>query len=482
MCVDIKNFYLGTPLDRFEYMKIPLSLFPPHTVEQYDLKKQAKDGFVYVEIRKAIYGLPQAGILANKLLKKRLKPHGYFEVPHTPGLWKHISRPVQFTLVVDDFGIKYVGRQHIDHLLRAIKTHYKVSEDWEGKLYCGITLDWNYSEKYVDISMPGYIKRALQRFKHTAPKKRQDQPFPCAPRKYGAAAQEPRPTDDSPSAGEAGIKRIQQLVGTILYYARSVDSTALMALSEMGSEQATATTKTMADAIHFLDYLASHPDATIRYHASDMILNNHSDASYLSASRGRSRAGGHFFLGWNPEKTQPIRLNGQILSLCEILKFVSSSAAEAELGALFLNTKQARILRLTLDELGHPQPPTPINCDNETAVGICNGTVKRQRSRSMEMRYFWVSDQVDNGIVDVRWAPGAENMGDYLTKHFLAPHHRRVRPLYAHTPQSPRELPRAMRPSDLRGCVGKYPGAYTRGRVLPNMGTSQVRYWVPRVA
>ena len=151
-----------------------------------------------------------------------------------------------------------------------------------------------------------------------------------APRKYGAAAQEPRPTDDSPSAGDAGIKRIQQLVGTILYYARSVDSTALMALSEMGSEQATATTKTMADAIHFLDYLASHPDATIRYHASDMILNNHSDASYLSASRGRSRAGGHFFLGWNPEKTKPIRLNGQILSLCEILKFVSSSAAEAE--------------------------------------------------------------------------------------------------------------------------------------------------------
>jgi hypothetical protein len=139
MCVDIKNFYLGTPLDCFEYMKIPLSLFPPHTVEQYDLKKQAKDGFVYVEIRKAIYGLPQAGILANKLLKKRLKPHGYYEVPHTPGLWKHISRPIQFTLVVDNFGIKYVGRKHIEHLLRAIKTHYKVSEDWEGKLYCGIT-------------------------------------------------------------------------------------------------------------------------------------------------------------------------------------------------------------------------------------------------------------------------------------------------------------------------------------------------------
>ena len=141
MCLDIKNFYLGAPLNQYEYMKIPLSLFPEHTGDEYGLRKKANDGFVYVEIRKAIYGLPQAGILANKLLKKQLKPHDYYEVPHTPGLWKHISRPIQFTLAVDNFGIKYVGRQHINHLLNAIKKDYKVSEDWNGKLYCGIQLD-----------------------------------------------------------------------------------------------------------------------------------------------------------------------------------------------------------------------------------------------------------------------------------------------------------------------------------------------------
>ena len=147
-----------------------------------------------------------------------------------------------------------------------------------------------------------------------------------------------------------------------------------------------------------------------------------------------------------------------------------------------MNTKQARIFRLALEELGHPQPPTPINCDNETAVGICNSMVKRQRLRSMEMRYFWVGDQVKNGVVSVQWAPGAENMGDYTTKHFTTPHHTRFRPLYIHMPNSPRELPRVMTPRDLRGCVGKYPGTYTRGRVLPNLGNSQVRSWVPRVA
>ena len=67
------------------------------------------NGFIYVEIRKAIYSLPQAGILANKLLKKRLHPEGYYEVAHTSGLWKHVTRPICFTLVVDDFGVKYTG-------------------------------------------------------------------------------------------------------------------------------------------------------------------------------------------------------------------------------------------------------------------------------------------------------------------------------------------------------------------------------------
>ena len=79
MCLDIKNFYLGTPLDRYEYMKMPLAVFPKHTVDQYNLKTHALKGFVYLEIRKGIYGLPQAGILANKLLRKRLAPAGYYE-------------------------------------------------------------------------------------------------------------------------------------------------------------------------------------------------------------------------------------------------------------------------------------------------------------------------------------------------------------------------------------------------------------------
>ena len=119
LCIDIKNFYLCAPMKEFEYMKMPLAIFPDHIVEQYDLKNKAKNGQVYLEYRRSIYGLPQSGKLANDYLKEKLRPAGYYEVPHTPGLWKHISRPIEFTLVVDDFGVKYVGREHANHLIKA---------------------------------------------------------------------------------------------------------------------------------------------------------------------------------------------------------------------------------------------------------------------------------------------------------------------------------------------------------------------------
>jgi hypothetical protein len=96
---DIKNVYLETPLDRYEYMKMPIALFPADIIDQYGLNNKVLDGYVYMEIRKGMYGLPQAGVLANKLLKERLARHGYFEQPHTPGLWKHVVAPSGSTYV-----------------------------------------------------------------------------------------------------------------------------------------------------------------------------------------------------------------------------------------------------------------------------------------------------------------------------------------------------------------------------------------------
>ena len=119
---------------------MPIDIFPQTTIDQYKLHQHVHDGFIYLELCKAIYGLPQAGILANQLLQQSLGPLRYNEVAHTLGLRKHIMCPVQFTLTVDNFGIKYDSKEHADHLIQALQTHNELEEDWEGRLYCGITL------------------------------------------------------------------------------------------------------------------------------------------------------------------------------------------------------------------------------------------------------------------------------------------------------------------------------------------------------
>ena len=116
----------------------------------------------------------------------------------------------------------------------------------------------------------------------------------------------------------------------------------LHSLSVLSKKQDAPTSKTVRQFREFLDYMATYPDATIRYYTSDMVLNTHSDASYLTASKGRSRAGGQYFLGSIPNLQEPIQLNGPIHSLGTILRIIAASAAGAELGALFLNTQQAK--------------------------------------------------------------------------------------------------------------------------------------------
>ncbi len=101
--------------------------------------------------------------------------------------------------------------------------------------------------------------------------------------------------------------------------------------------------------------------------------------------------------------------------MANICKFVVASAAEAELDALFYTCQEAAILRLTLEELGHPQPAMPVHCDNSTAIAITNDTVKKQRSRAMEKNFFWIVDQVAHNNFNVTWQPGKENLADYFT-------------------------------------------------------------------
>jgi len=470
-CADLKNFYLETPMKRREYMRIKVDLIPVEFMDEYNLHNKVYNGYVYCEIRRGMYGLPQAGIIANQQLKKRLAPHGYYEVPHTPGLWRHTWRPITFTLVVDDFGIKYVGKEHAQHLIDKLQQDYTIDTDWTGGLYCGITLKWDYANGILDISMPGYVKRQLLKFKHKPPKRPQHSPHRAPPRQFGKQQQMAPEPDDSPAVSAETKKRIEQIIGAFLFYGRAIDETLLTALNSVSSQQANPTELTNEAIEQLLDYCHTHPDATIRYYASDMILQIHADAAYLVEQQARSRAGGHYFLGSTPIAGEPIKLNGAVHTLCTIIKQVVASAAEAELASTFMNGQQGKVLRLTLEEMGHPQPPTPIHVDNTTAVGIANDTVKKQRSRAMDMRYFWIRDQVAQRQFNVEWHPGQENLADYVTKHHPPAHHTHVRPYYVHMKNSPRFLPRAVAPSVMRGCADSSLGTYQGRAPLPRVST-----------
>ena len=114
-------------------------------------------------MHRAMWGLSQAGILAYKLLQKCLAPHPYFKCNHMPGLWNHAAHPISFTLVMDNFGIKYTHQEDIEHLIKCIKEKYELIMDWDGDLYCSIHLTWDYVACTLDISMLGYILKQLQK-------------------------------------------------------------------------------------------------------------------------------------------------------------------------------------------------------------------------------------------------------------------------------------------------------------------------------
>jgi hypothetical protein len=191
------------------------------------------------------------------------------------------------------------------------------------------------------------------------------------------------------------------------------------------------TTETMAQTNQLLDYIASQEEAVLTYSASEMILAVHSDASYLSEPKARSRAGGHFFLSNNSDIPPN---NGAILNIAHIIKNVMSSATEAELAALYIMAREAVYIRIILEEMGHEQPPTPMQTDNSMAEGVINNKVQPKRTKAMDMRFHWLRDRECQQQFRFYWRPGRLNYADYWTKHHSAKHHANIRPEFL-TPQ-----------------------------------------------
>jgi hypothetical protein len=157
-------------------------------------------------------------------------------------------------------------------------------------------LEWDYKNRTVDVSMPGYIKEALHKYQHPAPARPEHAPNTWDPPIYGSKTQFVTEATSSPALSDKEINKLQQLTGTFLYYDRAVDPTLIMPINVLASEQSTSTHVKADKVIKLLNYCNTHPETKIRFHSSDMILKIHSNASYLSEDEARSRAGGFFYM------------------------------------------------------------------------------------------------------------------------------------------------------------------------------------------
>ena len=433
MSADLKDFFLATPMAGNEYMKVKIKYFPPDIIQRYNLQQLVtSEGYVFIKIKKGMYGLKQAALLAYNNLKQTLAPYGYHPVEGTVGLWKHMSRPTKFCLCVDDFGIKYYSKEDAQHLLDSLSNHYKITTDWEGQNYCGLTLDWHYNEGYVDLSMPKYVKDSLKRLQHVPKVYPQYSPHVHTPIQYGTKGTRQYATapDLSPPLDPKGTTHIQSVAGSFLYYGRALDHTILPALNELASTQAAPTEQTKAKAQRLMDYLHTYPDAYIRYYASDMVLHIDSDAAYLVAPKARSRVAGYFHLSDHPNITKHPKLNGAILVECKTLRHVVSSSSEAEVAGVYHNAGMAIPIRFFLQCLNHPQPHTPLKTDNSTATGFVYNNIHQKRSKAWDMRYYWLRDRMTQQQFNIFWEAGVTNEADYFTKHHVTVHHQEKRSRY----------------------------------------------------
>jgi hypothetical protein len=235
--------------------------------------------------------------------------------------------------------------------------------------------------------MPGYIEKLLRKLRPLGIKSATTPAIYSAPN-YKSAKAQTATVDSSPLASPQQKYELQVIIGTLLYYARAVDPSILTAVHELGSVQSQPTLQDCKKAERLLQYVSVNQNGATRYYASTMQLQVQSDASYLCRPKARSVLGGFHYLGF------PDRINGPIFCTSKIISCVVSSVAEAELGAAFQNAQKAAEFRNTLHELGYPQLPTVIMIDNTVAEGLAADTINAKRSKSIDVRFFWLRDRI----------------------------------------------------------------------------------------
>jgi hypothetical protein len=275
--VDLTDFYLGSSLDRPEFVRIYVKDIPDETIEREGLRQfinsSSNGDYILFQVDGSMYGHPVSGRIANRDLVQHLKEHGYNQDPNVPCLFEHATNKTTFTLIVDDFGVKYTGIENFNHLVSILKLRWPVKTDLTGRKFIGMRLDWYYDAElpHVYLDMPTTVPDAIAKFypngtcKGASTPSTYVAPFKKGPPDLGAIVDTSKPV--SPEAKLF----IQQVVGVFLFYARMIDITMLPAVRAISEHQSSPTEKTLADTHQLLRYAYSHPNHRIKFEACDMV-------------------------------------------------------------------------------------------------------------------------------------------------------------------------------------------------------------------
>jgi hypothetical protein len=261
--IDLSDFYLGTDFNPSQYIKIFIYQLSYHVLSRLNLLPSSKltppprPTYIVFRINKTMYGLKEAGKLSNLRLVSLLSTFGFYETT-TPCLFKHVSRPILFVLVVEDFGVKYTNRSDFDFLVSCLSTLYHAKADLIASKFLGFSVSHNRTARTFNVSYPGYASHLLARLRPLGVSPC-NSPSIYTPPVFGSRApQFPTGPDLSPSATHPEqAKELQVAVGFLLYYGRCVDFRILPATCALASEQASPTLSTMACLQRLLGYVAA---------------------------------------------------------------------------------------------------------------------------------------------------------------------------------------------------------------------------------
>ena len=439
--VDLTDFYLGTPvtlpLSQRQFIRIDIDTYSPAVLARLSLLpfiRTAPSGKRHVVFRidQTMYGLKDAGKLSNLRLVSLLSQSGFVETS-TPCLFRHVSRPIAFILVV-----KYQNRDDFDYLVSSLSHLYQVKAHPVATKYLGFHIVHNRVHRTLSLSYPGYIDALLLRLRPRGVKAASS-PSIYTPPHYGSSQPQQPTHDSSPPASTVQKKELEIAIGYLLYYGRCVDGRVLPATCALSSSQTRATVRTVADLDRLLGFVSVHRNGSKVFRPSTMTLDVLTDASYLSRPRAISVGGSFHHLSRTGD---PTFVNAPISVHSTAIPVVCSSVQEAEYAGTFAAAKIATGERQVLADLGYPQRPTVIHCDNEVAVGLANRSVKVKLSKSCDMRLHWLRDRVAQRQFDIVHIPGAINIADFFTKSLPVHRHKLLAPFIASDPSTSHLIPR----------------------------------------